>query len=254
MDLKHILIYPVGTTDACAHAAGCLERDGFPLTDHPSPEVTHLLLDVPSFAADGSLRGGGSLPAVLERLPAEVTVIGGNLNHPALTGHPALDLLRDEEYLAKNAAVTAECALRVAYPLLPTVLPESPALVIGWGRIGKCLTKLLSVLGCPVTVAARNPAHRAMAAALGISAVDIPQVPDILPGIRLLLNTVPAPMLDADILDKYTRCVKIDLASSPGLNGCDIVYARGLPGQYAPESSGRLIAQTIARHFRQGSL
>ena len=165
-----------------------------------------------------------------------------------------MDLLRDEEYLAKNAAVTAECALRVAYPLLPTVLPESPALVIGWGRIGKCLTKLLSVLGCPVTVAARNPAHRAMAAALGISAVDIPQVPDILPGIRLLLNTVPAPMLDADILDKYTRCVKIDLASSPGLNGCDIVYARGLPGQYAPESSGRLIAQTIARHFREGSL
>ena len=93
-----------------------------------------------------------------------------------------------------------------------------------------------------------------MAAALGISAVDIPQVPDIPPGIRLLLNTVPAPMLDADILDKYTRCVKIDLASSPGLNGCDIVYARGPPGQYAPESSGRLIAQTIARHFREGSL
>ena len=254
MDLKHILIYPVGITGACSHAAGRLERDGFPLTDHPSPEVTHLMLDVPSFAADGSLRNGGRLADILQMLPAGTTVFGGNLNHPALAGYPVVDLLRDDEYLAKNAAVTAECALRVAYPLLPTVLPDTPALVIGWGRIGKCLCKLLTALGCPITIAARNPADRAMAAALGIAAVDISQIPDILPGIRLLFNTVPAPILDADILGKYIRCVKIDLASSPGLKGCDIVCARGLPGQYAPESSGRLIAQTITRHFREGSL
>lgn len=252
--MKHILIYPVGSTEACACAVACLERAGFSLTDHPSPEVTHLLLDIPSFAGDGSLRGGGSLDSILERLPAGITVIGGKLKHPALSGHAALDLLQDAEYLAWNAAITAECALRVAYPLLPTVLPDTPTLIIGWGRIGKCLAKLLSALGCPVTIAARNPAARAMAAALGWNAVDIPQIPEILPDVRLLFNTAPAPVVNANQLDKYKNCVKIDLASSPGLEGCDILYARALPGRYAPESSGRLIAETILRHFREGTL
>lgn len=252
--MEHILIYPIGMTDACAFAGNFLEQAGFPLTDHPSPEVTHLLLDVPSFAVDGSLRGGGSLPAILERLPPGMTVIGGNLKHPALIGYPILDLLRDDDYLARNAAITAECTLRVAFPLLPAVLSETPVLVIGWGRIGKCLTKLLTGMGCSVTIAARNPTDRAILSALGWNTVDIPDIPGILPRIGLICNTVPAPVLNAGVLEKYRNCLKIDLASSPGLNGSDVVYARGLPGQYAPESSGRLIAETIQRHLREGTV
>lgn len=250
--MKHILIYPVGSTEACSFAGNCLKQAGFPLTDHPTPEVSHLLLDVPSFSADCSLRGGGSLPAVLERLPPGITVIGGKLKHPALTEYPLLDLLTDAAYLARNAAITAECALQVAYPLLPTALSDTPTLIIGWGRIGKCLAKLLHGMGCPVTIAARNPKDRAMASALGWNTVDIPAISGILPGIRLLFSTVPAPVLES--ADSFTDCVKIDLASSPGLTGRDIVYAQGLPGLYAPESSGRLIAETILRHLREETI
>ena len=252
--MEHILIYPIGTTDACAFAGTYLEQAGFSLTDHPTPEVTHLLLDVPSFTVDGSLRGGGSLSAILERLPPGITLIGGNLKHPALIGYPMLDLLRDEYYLAQNAAITAQCALRVAYPLLPAVFTETPALVIGWGRIGKCLTKLLAGTGCSVTVAARNPKDRAIVSALGWKSVDLPDIPGMLPTMGVIFNTVPASVLGADILNKYKNCLKIDLASRPGLSGSDVVYARGLPGQYAPESSGRLIAETILRHLREETL
>lgn len=244
-------MYPIGSTDACAFAGAYLEKAGFSLTDHPSPEVTHLLLDTPSFRADGFLRDGASLPAMLERLPAGITVIGGNLEHPALAGYPLLDLLQDAEYLARNAAITAECALRIAGSRLTTVMADTPALVIGWGRIGKCLTKLLSGLGCPVTIAARNPADRAMARALGWEAVDIVRIPQLLSGIGVIFNTVPAPILSGDVLDAYDKCVKIDLASIPGLEGQDIVRARGLPGLYAPESSGILIAKMIARYLRE---
>lgn len=252
--MNHVLIYPIGATDACAFAGAYLARAGLSLIDHPSPEVTHLLLDVPSFASDGALRGGGSLTDALERLPAGITVIGGKLTHPALAEYPVLDLLLDPEYLARNGAITAECALRIALPMLPTVLTDTPALVIGWGRIGKSLTKLLSGLGCPVTIAARNPADRAMAAALGYETADIPQIPGILPDIRLVFNTAPAPILESGVLDEFRKCIKIDLASRPGLEGCGVIYARGLPGQYAPESSGRLIANTIVRHLREGTI
>lgn len=249
--MEHILMYPIGGTDACTFAGTYLEKAGFSLTDHPSPEVTHLLLDTPSFRADGSLRGGGSLPAMLERLPAGITVIGGNLEHPALAGYPLLDLLQDTEYLARNAAITAECALRIAGSRLATVLADTPALVVGWGRIGKCLTKLLSGLGCPVTIAARNPADRAMVCALGWEAVDISRISRLLAGIGVIFNTVPSPILSKNVLDAYSKCVKIDLASIPGLEGQDVICARGLPGLYAPESSGILIAETIARYLRE---
>lgn len=252
--MKHVLIYPKGTTDACTCAAAALAQAGFSLTDHPCPEVTHLLLDVPSFSADEQLRGGGSLQRELEMLPVGVSVIGGKLNHPALSGHNVFDLLQDPIYLANNAAITAECALRIAGSLLCTTLPDTPTLVIGWGRIGKCLTKLLSSLGCPVTVAARNPNDRAMAQALGWKTAELSQIPEILSGIRLIINTVPAPVLNAAVLDGFRKCIKIDLASSPGLEGYDVIYARGLPGQYAPESSGNCIAQTVIRHFREGTL
>ena len=50
MPLKHILMYPIGSTDACGFAAAYLKQTGVSLTDHPSPEVTHLLLDIPSFS------------------------------------------------------------------------------------------------------------------------------------------------------------------------------------------------------------
>ena len=254
MCLKQVLIYPRGTTDACAYAAEFLKQAGFFLTDHPSQEVTHLLLDVPSFAPDGSLRGGGAPDRILEMLPPAAVVIGGNLKHPALAEHRVLDLLQDPDYLAYNAAITAECALQIAASVLPAVFSDSPALIIGWGRIGKCLSKLLTGLGCPVTIAARNSNDRAVIRGLGWQAADIDQIPGLLSEMRLIFNTVPVPILSPGVLDGWGNCVKIDLASRPGLDGKDVIYARGLPGRYAPESSGRLIARTIACYLREETL
>lgn len=249
-----MLIYHRGITAACSQAAAVLDRQGIPLVDHPCPEVTHLLLDVPSFASDGGLRDGGSISGTLEMLPASTVVIGGNLTRPELHKHETLDLLKDPEYLARNAAITASCALEIAAPILGVTLPEAPVLIIGWGRIGKCLAKQLDGLGCSVTVAARNPSDRAMAAALGWSAADISEIPALLSGVRLLINTVPAPILGETVLNQAPKCVKLDLASLPGLSGKDVIYARGLPGRCAPESSGQLIAERILSHLRRTSI
>ena len=254
MPVNPVLIYHRGTTAACAQAAAFLSDAGLKLVDHPTPEVTHLLLDVPSFVSDGSLRGGGVLREVLERLPPRVTVIGGKLSHPDLQAHPVIDLLNDEEYLARNAAITAHCALEIAASALETTFRETPALIIGWGRIGKCLVCQLSELHCPLTVAVRNPKDRAMLKALGVHAVEISEILGLLPRIRLLINTAPAPILTGNILDVYSKCVKLDLASAPGLTGTGVICARGLPGRYAPESSGRLIAETILKTLKEAAV
>lgn len=252
MHLKDMLIFPAGTTPACGFAADYLQKAGIPLVDHPTPEVTHLMLDVPSFAPDGNLRGGSHPKTILERLPASVTVIGGNLTHPALGGYATMDLLLDTQYLTENAAITADCALRVAAPHMTTVFTEIPVCIIGWGRIGKCLGALLKQVGADVTIAARKESDRAMIQALGAKAVDIGDIPGLLPGCRLLYNTVPEIVVPRHAFARCKNCVKIELASAPGLQGDDVLSAKGLPGAYAPESSGELIAKTILRLAREG--
>lgn len=249
--MKQILIYPIGSTDACRFAYTFLVQKGIAITDHPMPEITHLLLDVPSFGTDGMLRSGGDIRNVLAMLPRDVIIIGGNLNHPGLEGYRKIDLLQDEEYLALNAAITADCALQVAAPFLHTTFADTPTLIIGWGRIGKCLGQMLRSIGCSVTIAARKATDRALIRALGHSAVDITAISGILPECRLILNTAPEMILDKEDLQDCRNCVKIDLASKPGLGGADVVWARGLPGVHAPESSGKLIAECFLRINRE---
>ncbi len=251
--MHDVLIYPVGSTKACQFAASFLEQKGYRLVDHPTPEVTHLMLDAPSFSPGGALRGGGDLKAMLSMLPESITLVGGNLAHPGLEGYASIDLLQDEMYLARNGAITAHCALQVAAEKIETVFTDTPVLVIGWGRIGKCLGQLLKAAGAPVTIAARKESDRAIIHALGYPALDTRELPACASRFRLLFNTAPDLLLNKEQLDLCKNCVKIDLASKPGLEGSGVIWARGLPGVYAPESSGMLMAQTIQRKIKEVS-
>ena len=246
--MTNLLFYCAGTTPACRFAAEELKDRHIPFIGHISPEITHLLLDVPGFGADGQLRGGGDLKKLLHMLPSGITVIGGSQTHPALTEYRILDLLQDSDYLAQNAFITAECALQAAAPLMTTTFRGTPVLVAGWGRIGKCLCRLLQALGCQVTVSARKKADRAMIRALGMRAVSMD---DPVGGYRLIFNTVPEMIFPQERLAAAGSCLKIDLASRQGMEGEDVIRARGLPGVYAPESSGMLICDTVLRLIKE---
>ena len=249
--MRNILVYPLGSTKAIAYGAEYLASYSVPVTDQPSPEVTHLLLDVPSFDAEGHLRNGSDISSVLKMLPQDVTVIGGNINHPSLSGYSTYDLLQQEDYQCQNAAITAHCALRIALENLQSTLTDSPSLIIGWGRIGKCLAQLLKQNGADVWLSIRNPKDRALAKTLGYYAIPSPlDVPEPAK-IRILFNTVPQLVMDNENIHTYKHCIKIDLASVPGLEGEDVIVARGLPGKYAPESSGKLIAKNILNFLKE---
>ena len=145
---------------------------------------------------------------------------------------------------AKNAGITAHCTLELVLAKLPIILDKCPVLIIGWGRIGKCLAQLLQRLGTPVTVAARKEKDRAALVSLGYEAVgtDAPHFP-----YKLIFNTVP------DVTFPQTTnndCIRIELASHPGLVGENVVQAKGLPGRLAPESAGRLMAEFILKQIR----
>ncbi len=235
------IVYAAGYSPAMSYCIQTLKEEGFTLLSEPNQQVTHLLLPVPSFAPDGGIIGGGNLSTLLTLLPKDIVVIGGNLDRPELDYYTTVDLLQDPMYLAMNAQITAHCALELALCQLPVILDGCPVLIIGWGRIGKCLGKLLQQLGAKVSVCARKETDRCLLASLGYNALKLSQVD--LAQYRLIFNTVPTML--------FPVCpgngLKIDLASRLGLGSEDVLWARGLPGKHAPESSGILIANTLTR-------
>lgn len=230
--MRGINIYPMGDGPAIRFAARTLQKQGVEVTPALSEKVTHVLLNMPTKEAD------------LSAVPSNITVIGGNLDHIP-DCHPKVDLLREEQYLAENAALTADCALRLLGQQLPVAFRDCPILIIGWGRIGKCLASMLKALGAEVTVAARKPSDLGMLTALGYGAVEVGAVDPS--RYRAILNTAPAP-----VLSPGGNAVKIDLASRLGMAGEDVLWARGLPGKMLPESSGELIARGVLRHLKEG--
>ena len=246
--MNGMTIYPCTNNAAVRYAGHYLADRGVDVTLCPGEEVTHLLLPVPSFDANGSIRGGGNPARILGELPADITVIGGNLNHPLLERYPTIDLLKDPLYLAENAAITADCAIRIAGANLAAVFRGCPMLIIGWGRIGKCLARSLRDLGADVTVAARKDEDLAILHALGYRTERSDRLHFGLSRYRVIFNTVPAPVMSENQVS-FCRpdCVLIELASKPGIAGDRVIRAGGLPGKEAPESSGILIGKSILR-------
>lgn len=243
--MHDFVFYCAAGSKALIYAAAFLMEEGVVFVPYPDHTVTHLLLPIPSFEADGSIKGGGDLKEILSQLPKTVTVIGGNLKRSELADYEVWDLLEDPWYLARNAGITAHCTLALALAKLPVTLDRCPVLIIGWGRIGKCLSKLLHAMGACVTVAARKESRRVMIDALGYKSCSIEEIhPE---QFRLIINTVPAMVLP----NPQGTSLKIDLASVPGIGGRDVLWARGLPGLLAPESSGALMAQVITHWIKE---
>lgn len=229
----------VQRSQAIRYAARELESIGIHVTEKCAPDVTHLLLPVPSFSG-----GDGYLAHLLAKLPDDVIISGGNLNSPLLEGYRAVDYLQDPFYLADNAAITAGCAIQMLRERISD-LSGKRGLIIGWGRIGKCLGPLLEQQGVEVTIGARKKSDLAMIHALGYRSLDLQDVSSELSRFDLILNTVPVLLFpQAEVKD---GAVVLELASKPGITGPTVTDARGLPGKMAPEESGKLIAKTFIR-------
>ena len=219
------VFYAPQCSGSVACAAEYLKQAGFVFSPVPTKTVTHLLLGIPAALPD----------KILEELSPDVTVVGGKL--PKLPGYKTLDFLDDPVFVAENGDITARCAIALASQKLPVTWKKLPVLVIGWGRIGKCLARLLRAQDAEVTVVVRRPEAQAMAKALGYRAVA---KPENLNTYRVVFNTA-----DGVGVETIPYRLNIDLATEQGLLGKNVVWARGLPGKLAPESAGQLMAETL---------
>ena len=239
------LFATAGRSGALDHCVNLLTEKGYVFTSNLAEPVTHLILPVPSVDEGGHIKGDGPLQEVLAKLSPTATVIGGNLPQDLLGAHPFIDLLQDEDYVCQNAYITAHCAMALAAERLETTFRDCACLIIGWGRIGKCLAEVMTHLEAEVTVAVRNPRDQAILEALGYKSVTITKIDPTT--YDLIFNTAPYLLLP----NCKGKALKIDLASKPGITGPDVIWARGLPGKMAPAAAGKQMARRILYYIKE---
>ena len=198
---------------------------------------------------------------LVSKFPADTLVFVGvagpflkNLLIPK--GFRLIELMRDNEVAILNSIPTAEGAVQLAMEMMATTIHGSSAFVIGFGRTGTTLARLLSAMGAKTTVIARRNEHLARIYEMGLRPVHHKEMPLFIGDADVIFNTVPALVLTEQVLEKVSvHSLIIDLASPPG--GTDFVAAKrlgiramlapGLPGKVAPKTAGSILAKAIAR-------
>lgn len=165
-----------------------------------------------------------------------------------------IDLLEREELAILNCISTAEGAIQIAMQETKRTLHGSNILILGYGRIGKILAKMLFGIGANVYCEARKYEDLAYIKAFGYAAIDLMELNSYLGNFEIIINTIPTKIIGKEQIDLLKNdCLIIDLASSPG--GIDFDYAKekeiktiwalALPGKVAPITSAEYIKNTI---------
>ncbi len=165
-----------------------------------------------------------------------------------------VDYFLREELIVLNAALTAEGGISIALSNTPFALFSSKCLVIGYGRIGKILSKMLDGMGADVCVCARKHEAFAWIDSYGYDKCHIDELKKIIGNYDIIFNTAPSLVVTKEVLNNVREdALIIDLASKPGgidfegANelGINTIWALSLPGRTAPISAGDIIKQTI---------
>lgn len=165
-----------------------------------------------------------------------------------------IDILEREEMAVLNAIPTAEGAIQIAMEEMPITINGSKVMVLGYGRVGKVLSRMLTGLGAEVYAEARKYSDIAWIKASGQKPVYINELKQYIGNMDVVFNTIPYKILDSTILDHIGKdCLIIDLASKPGgvdfdrakALGIKVIWALSLPGKVAPVTAANFIKQTV---------
>ena len=155
--------------------------------------------------------------------PGTLVLAGGGLEDT-----PAMNEVRRRElrvrryqdapgFAERNAAISAEGAVFHAMGETDAMLEGLPVMVLGYGLFGRETARRLKALGARVTVLARREEVRQLARSDGMRACPFEAFIGFAGETKLLLNTVPARLLNRERLSALPKdCVLLELASTPG--------------------------------------
>ena len=166
----------------------------------------------------------------------------------------SIDLLKREELVVLNTIATAEGTIQLAMENTQRTIHGSNILIMGFGRVGKVLAKMLDGIGAKVSCEARKNSDIAWIKAYGYNPIHLSEIENELGNYDIIINTIPFQILDEERL-KYVKpeCTILDLSSNPGgvdrnaarRLGLKMIWALSLPGKVAPMTSAEFIKETL---------
>lgn len=219
------------------------------------------------FTKDGnlvntSMRENLSIDDFLGILNSSHTLISGNIPEKVIHycthhGIRCYDFLTSADLAQKNARLTAEGLL---IPLLShTSFSTSDfcTFIIGYGKCGREIATILRMFSKEIYIYDTN--YHALKSAKSrhyqtFSPEDIEKkIPDF-SRINTVVNTAPGNPFSGRIWQRFPDTCKIfQVASGPlelpaSMSG-QLILCPGIPGHYAPETAGHLIAKDICSYF-----
>lgn len=164
------------------------------------------------------------------------------------------DLLKREEFSVLNTIATAEGTIQIAMEETQRTVHGTNVLVMGFGRIGKVLAKMLSGIGAKVYCEARKNEDISWIKAYGYNPIHLNDLDENLGKFDIIINTIPFQLLAGERLDLIKKeAIIIDLASNPGgidrkaarERGLKVIWALSLPAKVAPLTSAEFIKETL---------
>lgn len=155
----------------------------------------------------------------------------------------------DEKFQAVNSRLTAEGALAILIEHSKKSVADCHVLVIGFGRTGAAVTKILCKLDVAIDVATSSslrPAHAFAKRILPMHDFDFSPYDAV-------INTAPSPLVsDKELMSMAKDCVYIDLASVAAINleyarylGIDAQIYPALPAKTCPVSAAKAMCDYI---------
>ncbi len=211
------------------------------------------------------------LSDIIAQTEAETVVLGGKLDAAFCVNATKkqitlIDYFECEELQIKNAVPTAEGAIAIALDELPITIFGADTAVVGYGRVGKAVAKLLRAMGARVNVAARSGEQLAYAEIDGCTPISLKKTDTAsLPlsavgGCDVIFNTVPYKIFTKEVLSTFRRdTLIIDLAGDEGgvdrtaAEGLGIktVWALSLPGKVAPFTAANIVCDCVLELLRE---
>ena len=155
----------------------------------------------------------------------------------------------DEEFLKRNAYLTALGTVGYMLTKYPTAPSDMTVGIVGYGRIGEDLARLLLFIGARVKIySARERVIRTLCES-GLCAEDYRGGVDCT-GLDILINTAPDRIVTPRDTRGFSSMRIIDLASGSYLAEIDgVEKLSAVPERFYPVTAGKIYAEHIARRL-----
>lgn len=223
-------------------------------------DIRLLLLTIPTTKDNQHINGTITPLNDVISLADEKTVISGyNLPKEFVAlaknkGALVYDASYDEDFLMKNAVLTANGALGHILTENTKDISDLKIGIIGFGRIGEKMTNLCLWLGANVTVyttrenLARELCENTVSATVPTEITDYSHL-------DIIINTAPAKIIPPQTVEKLPPETKIiDLASGSIFPASDkLRKLSSVPDAMYPDSSGKIYADHIEKFIKEAT-